>query len=601
MRRIGAALVVVCLPFVVGAALGAQSAHQSSRERTLLGNTRIASKIAHERPGSAVVFPFTAGATGTASAIKVYLDKRSRSTMLLVGIYVYRNGRPAGRVARAKLSRPHAGRWNSLAIARTEIRSGHRYGISILGNGGSLYFRDRDGSACRGAQSERASEKALPASWRGGKQRTACAMSAYVVGAVRRAAKAPSRPGSPAGATANGNPGTPAAPAAGTPVVGSAGQPAVTCSITISPGASLQSALAAASPRSVVCLSAGNWAHQTLTGVTPASPGVTLAAAPNAIGQVTMAGISTTGVVNNLTVEGLKLSGGVFILDAATNDTFAHNTMEGWGGGDAQSDSAFFLFPGNSGSSASATNITMIYNQIDNVPQCLQDDTDGGNTFSHNVCGPGIGYDGSTGQHYIQAENLSNETIDNNAFEGPLASGAVNNGSHTNVLHACGANLQFNNNIVWESQALAQTVLLGDDCQTTNTQANNNLIVEASSPETYSLWIDDAHSSSNVTFSNDTVVNSVGYGGVSNQIGGSFTGHDNLAANDGNNAYDGFHNCNCSHNASDDATGDVRWSPRWQSTTWTPNAGSPWNPPPAGYYKPTGIAAAFGYQGTIGP
>jgi hypothetical protein len=436
--------------------------------------------------------------------------------------------------------------------------------------------------------------KALPASWGPSHRHSACAISAYVVG--RRDLDSSPPPLPPAGTPT----GSPAPGGASGAVVGNAGEPAVTCSTTLNPGANVQGALAAVAPGGVVCLNAGNWAKQTLSGLSPASPGVTLAAAPGAIGQVSMAGIMTKGTVNNLTVEGLKLTGGVFILSAATNDTFRYNTMEGWGGGDAQSDSAFFIYPGDSGAAGgSATGINMIYNQIDNVPQCLEDNSDGGNTFSHNVCGPGIGYDGSTGQHYIQGEGLPNgETIDNNAFEGPLAPGAVSNGSHTNVLHACGPNLHFDNNIVWETQALAQTLLWGDDCQTTNSEANNNLFVESSSPATYSMWIDNAHSSSNVTFSSDTAVNPTSYGAFYNEIS-SFHAHNDVAA--GPNGYAGFTNCDCSSNAANDKSGSLNWAPAWQNTAWTPNAGSPWSPPPANYYKPANIASTYGYQGAIGP
>ena len=116
----------------------------------------------------------------------------------------------------------------------------------------------------------------------------------------------------------------------------------------------------------------------------------------------------------------------------------------------------------------------------------------------------------------------------------------------------------------------------------------------------YQLWIDNAHGSQNVEFSSNTIVNSTQYGGIVNEIS-SFTAHNNLAANDAGNAFGGFSGCACSNNASEDGTGDVNWKPSWQDTTWTPNNGSPWSPPPANYYKPNGIASTFGYQGTVGP
>ena len=71
--------------------------------------------------------------------------------------------------------------------------------------------------------------------------------------------------------------------AGGSTIVGTAGEPGLACDSTINVGASVQTALAAASPGQTVCLGAGSWAHQTLTRVTPAAPGVTLAAKPGAV------------------------------------------------------------------------------------------------------------------------------------------------------------------------------------------------------------------------------------------------------------------------------------------------------------------------------
>ena len=43
------------------------------------------------------------------------------------------------------------------------------------------------------------------------------------------------------------------------------------------------------------------------------------------------------------------------------------------------------------------------------------------------------------------------------------------------------------------------------------------------------------------------------------------------------------------------------WQPDFQNTSWSPNSGSPWSPPPAGYYQPANLPSADGYQGTVGP
>ena len=384
----------------------------------------------------------------------------------------------------------------------------------------------------------------------------------------------------------------------GSTVVGTAAEPNVSCSSTISVGASVQSALTGASAGQVVCLNGGSWPAQTITGLTPASAGVTLAAKPGA--TVTMAGITTTGTVNNLTVEGIRFTDGFHVHAGANNITLKYNNFQNF------ADYAIELCSGCVNHGPSIDNVTMSYNQIDHTFYCFRVAGAGGHyAFTHNVCGPGIGQGGDPDAHYIQAEGNDNVTIDNNAFEGAANLQAIQAGAHLNVTHQCGNALEFNNNILWHTQAAGQALLWGDDCQVSGGQANNNLIVEdPSSPApAYEMWIDNAHSSSNVTFSNNTVVNSTQYGGLVNQTPG-FTAHYNLAANDAGNAYGGFGSCNCSNNASDDHSGDVTWSPGWQNTTWTPNNGTTWTPPPSNYYKPVvgaAVSTAHGYQGTVGP
>jgi hypothetical protein len=385
----------------------------------------------------------------------------------------------------------------------------------------------------------------------------------------------------------------PSAPPANSKV-GFAAAPTPACSTTVAVNGNVASALANAATGSTVCLASGNWSgiaiNQTL------SKAVTLASATP--GGAVVKGITTNSPVSNLTVEGLSFSDAVKILNSASNDTFNYNTMENWStSSDAQEDGAFYIFPGDSGGTSSG--IVMEYNQIDHVPQCMEDNGNGNSTFSHNVCGPDIGFNSANDVHYVQAEGDNNEIVDNNAFVGPSFSGIAVANSHLNVYHGCGANLEFDNNIVYLSGSIAQSLLWGDDCQTTNSEANNNLFVEASSPDTYSMWIDDAHDSSNVTFSNNTILNSTGYGAMIQEIGSTFHAQGNISG--GTAGFGSLANCDCSNNAAADGSGELKWTPAWQSTSWTPNSGSPWNPPPANYYKPSGLASTFGYQGTIGP
>ena len=255
--------------------------------------------------------------------------------------------------------------------------------------------------------------------------------------------------------------------------IGTAAPPNVSCTTTISAGASVQNALAAASPGQIVCLNAGNWPQQTITGLTPASPSVTLAAKPGA--TVTMAGMTTNGTVNNLTVEGIKFTAvGFHVLASGNNITVQYNTFETF------ADYAVEGCPACTVSSNDLSNFKVLYNQIDHTAYCLRAAANNMSnwTFSHNVCGPGIGYGGNSDDHYTQVECIDGMTMDNNAFLGPFDSSALNNGVHNNVTHACGDNLEFNNNVVWHADSRAQTLLWGDDGSVNTARANNNLFVE---------------------------------------------------------------------------------------------------------------------------
>ena len=407
----------------------------------------------------------------------------------------------------------------------------------------------------------------------------------------------------------------------GATVVGTAAEPNVSCSSTISVGASVQNALAAASPGQVVCLNAGSWSQQTLTGLTPASPGVTLAAKPGA--SVSMAGITTSGTVNNLTVEGIQFTGSFGIFAQASQITLRYNNFQHistWAVND---------HPGSN--TTPVDQLKIIYNQMDHVYGCLGlaywDTTN--LTFSHNVCGPGIGYGSTDGNaHYLQTEPVNGFTVDNNAFLGPFDPTALasNGGAHNNVSHANGDNFQFDNNILWHTDSRAQTVLWGDDAAVSGAEAKNNLIVEDPNDSncngsgidcpTWSLWEDGIHGDSNINFSNNTILeNNDGgiYAGGPSSGRPAITGltvQNNIAVDQSGKSGNAFamngNSCTCSGNVSDNGSapgsGSIgNWAQSWQDTSWTPSSGSPWNPPQADYYKPSSIASTYGYQGTIGP
>ncbi len=418
--------------------------------------------------------------------------------------------------------------------------------------------------------------------------------------------------------------------------VGIAAEPSVTCTKTITPSTTLQSALNTATAGSTICLN-GTWTStQSISAVAPSSDVTVAAVSP---GAATLSGGLNIGygLVSNLTFEGIQFGGGVSMTDCAANLSFVDNNFQ-----DLSDASAFYLYYGGNGdSSCTQTGINIEYNQIDHAGECLEEDSnspsdlaqESGIDFSHNVCGPDIGYGCNAGStcdvsgHYIQMGNTSDDTINNNAFTGP---GNPNwnpscnpSYSHINVFHMTGSssNTSFSNNIIWHTGACGESVMFQSGGQV-NDAIDNNLLVENTGVGiSYNLYGADG-----LTFNHNTIVEESGGGGVGLAItggctdcGSGYLNPQNVTADD-NLGVSGAPNfgswtcsagtCNSAGNVSSDSSalswgpesGDIgNWTPSFQTTSWSPNSGSPWSPPPSGYYQPTGLSVAAGYQGTVGP
>ena len=420
-------------------------------------------------------------------------------------------------------------------------------------------------------------------------------------------------------------------------VVGTAGSPDVTCDQTVRAGVDLNVVLSEAAAGSTVCLSAGSWSRQMISDVSPASM-VTVASAPGEAAEVRGMTLASAGAVRNLTFEGIRFSGGVEVDGPVHNLLFRFDDFQ-----DIRDDYAFNFKPFASGRSAVDDGVTISYNQIDHVGECLQ--MDGGKseivnfTFSHNVCGPGIGYmeDRSFGAHYVQTDGVDEFHVVSNAFEGPPDPRTVTYGNHLNVLHVWGSSrdIDFSSNVLWHTRAIGQTLLLGDNTFPSRLDAitvSNNLDVEdprcgpGSSCLAYAMYSFPVHG---MTWTHNTNIGSVwgvGLGWRASCTSACYassaevTAQYNVASpvcgssSDCNQNYTTFAceggKCVVGHNVSADGSANsarrghanvVDWRPAYAETAWTPNSGSPWNPPPAGYYRPVGLPYAAGYQVTLGP
>jgi hypothetical protein len=400
--------------------------------------------------------------------------------------------------------------------------------------------------------------------------------------------------------------------------------PAVDCTRRLGVGASIQQALSRARTGAVVCLSAGNYGSVTLSGISP--PGrVTLAPVPDA--RVTFTDLTITGgASSNLTIQGFHIPGGVSD-DTSTPgglvfqyDTISHNPH----------DYGFYFDADGNGRNGTQTGIKMLHNRIDHVGECLAVTRgipeESAFTFSHNICGPGIGYQDTESTqpgHYIEIGGVTGVRVDHNAFIGPADPNAAAVGLHLNVFHIFdgASNVDFSNNILWHTQTIGQALLFQEG-QFSNVTIDNNLDVEdpachsRNSPcMDYSFWTADDHG---LSFQDNTVVDA--YWGVllsksqtsEDYHGGTdYTVTHNIVVGTVEGRSLSFGECSAScvfdYNVTDDRSARqagsrhhvVGWSPRWTSTKWAPAV--PYSRPPAGYYHPTGLPFDAGYTGSVGP
>ncbi len=135
----------------------------------LIGNSTIAPSIDMNVSGQAEAFQFTAGASGTLSALVVYVDSNSASTTIVAGLYSNASGHPGTLIAQGSLSNPITGGWNSVIIPATAITGGTSYWIAFLGTGGVMAFRDQ---CCPGGtlaeNSVQTTLTSLPSTWSSG-------------------------------------------------------------------------------------------------------------------------------------------------------------------------------------------------------------------------------------------------------------------------------------------------------------------------------------------------------------------------------------------------------------------------------------------------
>lgn len=390
---------------------------------------------------------------------------------------------------------------------------------------------------------------------------------------------------------------TQAPPPPGGAIVGVAADPKVTCAATISSGGGLDAALSAAPAGSVVCLKAGV-TFGNISFDAASTKAVTLDGQGDTVG-----GVSIDQRISNLTLQGMN-SQGFFILDPSSNITIQYSTVSHV----SQGEGVLISSTGH-GQSGPITGTTVRFNSFDHLGECMGDTGDqSGTTFTHNVCGPGLGFgdtQSTDAGHYIQTGGEDNMSVTHNAFIGPADPAANTSGIHLNVFHLDGTSngVDFSNNLLWHDDAIGQA-FLGQEGQFDNVTVNNNVAVEEGSG-TYAFWLGATHTG---TFENNTTVNSYWGNLVTISQAGQYPSSTNMTVTNnlttGVSVAGGNDDCGygggvtASNNYSGDGCSGLTFNGNFQNTTWTPP--TPYAAPPAGWYQPVGLSGV-GYQGSVGP
>ena len=157
----------------------------TSPRLVLFGDQAVEHGIRGNAAGLADAFPFRSRGNGTASALAVYVDAHNDASRIVTGVYADAGHRPGSLLTTGSLERPKRGAWNAVTLPGAAVRKGGTYWLVVMGEGGTVYFRDRPTEGCASETSSQRDLKTLPISWTMGVRWRTCSISAYVSGVAR--------------------------------------------------------------------------------------------------------------------------------------------------------------------------------------------------------------------------------------------------------------------------------------------------------------------------------------------------------------------------------------------------------------------------------
>jgi hypothetical protein len=412
---------------------------------------------------------------------------------------------------------------------------------------------------------------------------------------------------------------TPASSAATAPVAASGGG-SCTTTVTPSTGAGvIASDIVSAANGATICLASGSYPALDVAGAAHTAY-VTVRPAAGATASVAGMEVADSSF---LRFEGLHMTEGFNMRDPSTSASHDYQFIENTFENDAY---GIVLY----GGSAPISKVLIERNYMRNIDfpgeACSKPTYAGGQAVTlFNAEGVTIADNTfkEVSWHYIQGGSQGPEgvTVEHNLFEGPIQADRLAC-THLNVwqIWEGGEDDVFRDNIVRGEPGhpaaitpiLFETETSSGTCSGTmsNSTVSNNLFVDDAAA--YSIQVMTTHG---LTVTHNTVVGS-SYGTIVYKEEACPNGTD----------YDVAHNidvennagtdmslggcegaCTFEYNVSEDSSAEHApetqhflsdWTPTWITTSWDPDTEST---PPAGYYIPTGLPFAAGYEGGVGP
>ncbi len=175
--------------FAASSAPGAYARPYEGREATavLLGNEAVEPHDGHLKDGRAEAFRLQTRTSGITGVLYIYVDLRNTARAVAVGIYSNTDGRPGSLLSKGSGSSLRGHAWSAVSLTPTQLAAGKTYWLALLGEGGTLRYRDRRRGSCPSAPSIQRHLRELPDQWSadGVRAGTACPLSAYVLAAVQ--------------------------------------------------------------------------------------------------------------------------------------------------------------------------------------------------------------------------------------------------------------------------------------------------------------------------------------------------------------------------------------------------------------------------------